>query len=135
MWTDPAKDPDRRLEVDLPVPVEGKAGADPVAVRLAPDAPVPFPHDVPAPLLDAVPRQISAALGEPADGGGVVQWRPKPAQRDHRRRAGVEHALHIAREARPIRDRIRRVPIEYGYPDNLLRVRAKPPPDLFPIFT
>src|SRR5262249_10924434 len=53
--TDPAQDFVRRFDVDPAILIEREAGIDPVAIRLVPDAPVPFSDGLAPPLFDGIP--------------------------------------------------------------------------------
>src|SRR5262249_53533863 len=92
----------RNFDVNLPIMVKVQTGIEPRAVRLVPNAPIPFANNLAAPLLDTAPHQFAAALHEPPPGRDVVEGRRKSRQGDHRCGARRQHGLDAASKTRPI---------------------------------
>src|SRR6266849_3138715 len=59
--------------VHSPVLLEVDTAADPVIVRLVPDAPIPILDVLTAPLLRASPDNVGALFGKPSHGSWVVE--------------------------------------------------------------
>src|SRR5262249_52802841 len=62
------------LLIDVPILSEGDRSANPLVVRLVPDAPIPVAYDISAPLLNATANDIATAVGEFLDGRQIIHW-------------------------------------------------------------
>src|SRR5262245_6804201 len=100
-------DPTRHLLVDRAVVLERHPRVVPLAIRLGPDRPIPVTNGLLAPTLNAVPHDLSAAVGKPPPVVRTIEWRLRPRERHHRGSTRVEDGLHVAGERRPVLDRIR----------------------------
>src|SRR5262249_39178876 len=111
--------------VDSPVGLEGEAAANPGAVGLVPDDPVPVAHRL-SPLLQTTPNDVAATLREPAEGPRIVERPAEFGEGDHRHGANVEHRLYIFGERLPFLDRVGRAFVIEEDADDIRAQPAQP---------
>src|SRR6266851_2223686 len=128
-WTEPAQDGASHVLIDVAVLREAQVAADPVIVRLVPDTPVPSSYALFAPFLQAVPHDITALLGEPADRPRIVDRPAELREGHHRRRAHGEHGIDIGTKHLPFDDRIGRVLIVQKDANDLRPHLSQAPPN------
>src|SRR5262249_43045532 len=128
----PTKDAFGGTEGDATVVIEREARTDPVAVGAPPNAPVPVTYALPAPLVDTVPHEVGASLGEPADSRRVRIGLVQAGKGDHRHGTDCEHGVNAGREAGPVPHGVRGVRTEHRDADETGIEGAQPIPDSLP---
>src|SRR5262245_44405309 len=116
--SEPSHNPLRHCLIHATILLEVDAATNPIVVRFVPDAPIPIPHHLAAPLLYASPHHIGALVGEPAYGTDIVERPTKSGKRHERDGPDIEDSLYIRCKIAPIGHWIRRVLIEKEDTDN-----------------
>src|SRR6266851_2455759 len=130
IWAQPTQGNARDLFVDAPVLLEAHRPTDPRVVGFIPDAPVPVADDFATPLLDTIPNDVSALIGEPPYGARIIQRTLQFGEGKHRNRTDVEDGLDIRRELWPLRYGVRRTLVEHKETNHSRVYFAKPRLDL-----
>src|SRR5215472_6472033 len=104
-----AGDASRHRFVYRSVLLEVDAAADPVIVRLVPDAPIPILDFLAAPLLGAAPDNFGALFGKPPHRSWVVERPAEFGEGEKGCGADIERRLDAGAQRGPIRNWVRRM--------------------------